>query len=133
MPKTGSFETHTCRYEDWFEKNRDVYHAELEAVRELIPFTGAEGLEVGVGSGRFAVPLGIKSGVEPSEKMATIAEERGIRVYRDVAESLPFSDGDFDFVLMVTVICFVDDILKSFREAFRVLKPGGCIIVEQKV
>lgn len=30
---------------------------------------------------------------------------------------------------MVTTICFVDDIHKSFREAFRVLKPDGCIIV----
>jgi ubiquinone/menaquinone biosynthesis C-methylase UbiE len=30
---------------------------------------------------------------------------------------------------MVTVICFVDDILQSFREACRVLKSGGCIIV----
>ncbi|MCK5269004.1 MAG: SAM-dependent methyltransferase, partial [Spirochaetes bacterium] len=28
-----------------------------------------------------------------------------------------------------TTICFVDDLVKSFKEALRVLKPGGCIIV----
>ncbi|MCK5914895.1 MAG: class I SAM-dependent methyltransferase, partial [Deltaproteobacteria bacterium] len=71
----------------------------------------------------------IKIGVEPSEKMAIKARMQGINVYPGVAEELPFSDGGFDFVLMVTTICFVDDIIKSFREAFRVLNPNGCIIV----
>jgi SAM-dependent methyltransferase len=129
MPKTEPFEKHSDRYDAWFEKNRNVYHAELEAIRQLMPSPGAKGLEVGVGSGKFAVPLGIKIGVEPSEKMAVKAEKLGIRVFRDVAEELSFPDCEFDFVLMVTTICFVEDILKSFREAFRVLKPRGCIIV----
>ena len=86
-------------------------------------------MEVGVGSGKFAVPLGIKVGVEPSEKMASIARLQGIDVHSGVAENLPFSDGRFDFVMMVTTICFVDDIVKSFKEAFRVLKNNGFIIV----
>jgi len=129
MPKTEPFEKQSDRYDAWFEKNRDVYHAEIEAIRQLIPFPEAKGLEVGVGSGKFAVPLGIKIGVEPAEKMAVKAEKLGIRVFRDVAEELPFPDSEFDFVLMVTTICFVEDILQSFREAFRVLKPRGCIIV----
>ena len=129
MPKIEPFEKHSDRYDEWFEKNRAIYHAELETVRHLIPLPPAEGLEVGVGSGKFAVPLGIKIGVEPSDKMAVKAEKQGIRVFRHVAEELPFPDFKFDFVLMVTTICFVDDIVKSFQEAFRVLKPGGCIIV----
>jgi SAM-dependent methyltransferase len=129
MPKIEPFEKYSDRYDEWFEKNRDAYHAELEAILQLIPSPEAKGLEVGIGSGRFAVPLGIKTGVEPSEKMAIKAEKQGIRVFRHVAEDLPFSDSEFDFVLMVTTICFVDDILKSFTEAFRVLKPHGCIIV----
>jgi SAM-dependent methyltransferase len=129
MPKTEPFEKHSDRYDEWFEKNRDVYNSELEAIRKLIPSPHAKGLEVGVGSGKFAVPLGIKIGVEPSDRMAAKAEKHGIRVFRNVAEDLPFSDSEFDFVLMVTTICFVDDILTSFREAFRVLKTRGCIIV----
>ena len=129
MPKTESFEKHSDAYEEWFEKNRDLYEAELEAVRQLIPFPGAEGMEVGVGSGKFAAPLGIAIGVEPSEKMTIKARKQGINVYPGVAEDLPFPDGRFDFVLMVTTICFVDDVLQSFREVFRVLKPGACIII----
>lgn len=129
MPKTESFEKYSDVYDEWFKKNFDLYEAELEAIRQLIPPPGSEGMEVGVGSGKFAAPLGIKIGVEPSEKMAIKAGMQGINVYPGVAEELPFSDGRFDFVLMVTTICFVDDVIKSFREAFRVLRPNGCIIV----
>ena len=129
MPNIEPFENHSDRYDEWFEAHADAYYAELEAVRLVIPPPPARGLEVGVGSGKFAVPLRIRIGVEPSEKMAGKAEEQGIRVLRGVAEKLPFPAAEFDFVLMVTTICFVDDILQSFKEAFRVLKPGGCIIV----
>lgn len=111
------------------KKNRDLYEVELRAIQQLIPSQEAKGVEIGVGSGKFAARLGIKIGVEPSEKMAIKARKQGINVYRGIAEDLPFPGDRFDFVLMVTTICFVDDVIKSFREAFRVLKPSGCIIV----
>jgi len=129
MPKIEPFEKYSDVYDEWFEKHDGVYNAEIEAIRQLIPSPEAKGVEIGVGSGKFAVPLGIKIGVEPSKKMAIKAEKREISVYPGVAEDLPFSDGEFDFVLMVTTICFVDDISRSFREALRVLKSGGCVIV----
>ena len=129
MPKIGPFEKYSDRYDEWFETHSDIYQAELEAIRQLMPFPQGKSLEVGVGSGKFAIPLGIKIGVEPSENMALKAEKQGIQVFRHVAEKLQFPDSEFDTVLMVTTICFVDDIFKSFREAFRVLKPNGCIVV----
>ena len=129
MPRIEPFEKYSNEYNQWFDHHADLYKAELKAIRQLIPPTGAEGLEVGVGSGKFAVPLGIKVGVEPSEKMASKARSQGIDVHSGVAEELPFSDGQFDFVLMVTTICFVDDVPRSLREAFRVLKTHGFIIV----
>jgi SAM-dependent methyltransferase len=129
MARTEPFEKHSDRYDAWFEKNRIAYHAELEAIRDAMPAPPAKGVEVGVGSGKFAVPLGIQIGVEPSENMARKAERQGVRVFRHVAERLPFRDAEFDVVLMVTTICFVDDVLKSCQEAFRVLKPHGCLII----
>ena len=129
MPRIEPFEKYSTEYDKWFDNHIDLYAAELDAIRQLIPPPGAEGLEVGVGSGKFAVPLGIKIGVEPSGKMASKARLQGIEVHSGIAEELPFSDGRFDFVLMVTTICFVDDVDKSLREAFRVLKTGGFIIL----
>lgn len=128
MPKTAPFERYPERYEAWFTKYPAVYDAELRAVRALLPKKGL-GLEVGVGTGRFAAPVEIKMGVDPSHMMAKAALLRGIHVIGGVAEDLPLKHGRFDFVLMVTTVCFPDDILKAFREAWRVLKKAGFFVV----
>lgn len=100
-------------YEEWFVVNRFAYESELQAVKSLLPARGI-GMEVGVGSGQFAAPLGIRVGVEPSGGMRTIAAGRGIEVVNGQAEHLPYEDGRFDFVLMVTTLCFLDDVDVSF-------------------
>jgi len=128
MAKIGPFEKHADRYEEWFVKNPFAYQSELQAIKVLLPLYGV-GIEIGVGSGRFAALLGIKLGVEPSEAMRKMASERGIEVIDGVAEDLPFENGRFHFALMVTTICFLDDIQAAFEEACRVLKPGGFLIV----
>jgi SAM-dependent methyltransferase len=128
MPKTSPFEKYTAQYEKWFEKNRRVYEAELRAVKAMLPPAG-QGVEIGVGTGRFAEPLGIKMGCEPSKRMREIARKRGIQVVDGVAEELPFDDSQFDFALMVTTVCFVDDIDRAFLEAHRVLSSGGFLII----
>jgi len=128
MPKIEPFEEYLERYEDWFQKNKFAYESELLAVKELMPANG-EGIEIGVGSGRFAGPLGIKLGVEPSPKMRKITKKKGIKVINGVAEKLPFDDRQFAFALMVTTICFLDDLETAFKEACRVLKPDGCFII----
>lgn len=128
MPKVEPFELHAEGYDAWFDEHVPAYLSELEAVRALLP-PGAEGLEVGVGTGRFAGPLGIRTGVEPSGAMASIARRRGVDVRSGVAEALPCSDESFDFVLMVTVLCFLDDPRAALREARRVLRPGGSVVI----
>ena len=128
MAKIEPFEQHAQQYEDWFEKNRFAYESELKAVKTLLP-EGGNGMEIGVGSGRFAAPLGIKTDIEPSAKMREIARKRGIDAVDGVAEALPFDDARFDFLLMVTTICFLNDIEAALKEAHRVLRPDGCLII----
>ncbi len=128
MAKIKPFEEHASEYDAWFEDNRLIYESELRAINEQLPKIG-EGLEVGVGSGRFAGPLGIRIGVDPSQKMRELARDRGIEAIDGTAEKLPFKDSRFGFVLMVTTICFLDNVEEAFKEAYRVLKPGGHLII----
>ncbi len=126
--KTTPFDAHHERYERWFDKHQAAYISELLALRAFVPYEG-RGLEVGVGTGRFAGPLGIGVGVDPSTAMLTRAAQRGVEVVRGVAEALPFSDGSFDHVLIVTTICFATSPEQMLAEARRVLRPGGKLVM----
>ncbi len=127
---SDAFDQLAERYDSWFDGHQAVFQSELEALRKVIPQSG-EGLEIGVGSGRFAQALGIKTGIDPSEKLLSMAKSRGINVYKGVAESLPFAAGQFDFVLMGTVLCFLDDPFKALAEAKRVLKTNGILVIAE--
>lgn len=128
MPKVTPFNEHLDQYEHWFTVNKLVYRSELLALRKVLPASG-RGLEIGIGSGLFAKPLGIREGIDPSAGMREKARERGIEVLDGVAEKLPYADQSFDFALMVTTICFVDDVQLSLAEARRVLKVGGLLVI----
>lgn len=128
MARIAPFEEFPELYEAWFERFPYVYKSELNAVKELIPSFG-DGLEIGVGSGRFAWPLGIRYGVEPSEKLRRIAGGRGVIAASAIGEELPYRGECFDLVLMVTTICFLDRVEDAFREAYRVLRPGGFFVL----
>ncbi len=128
MANTEPFEKHVDRYEQWFLDNPLAYLSEIKAVQAMLPKSG-EGVEIGVGTGRFAAPLRIRYGVEPAAKMAALARKRGVEVSEGTAENLPFEDGRFDFALMVTTLCFADDPQAALREARRVLKTGGVLVV----
>ncbi|MDS0477134.1 class I SAM-dependent methyltransferase [Natrinema sp. 1APR25-10V2] len=128
MPKSDPFEQHTERYEDWFDTHEDAYQSEVEALERLVPQPGF-GVEIGVGSARFAAPLEMRVGLDPAEEMLARARERGIDVVEGVAESLPFRDETFDTALIVTTICFVDDIPQTLAEARRILRPDGSLVI----
>ncbi len=126
MPRTEPFQAHTDRYEEWFETFAAAYESEIDALRSLRSESDRS-LEIGVGSGRFAGPLDIEYGLDPAPAMLENAIERDIEVVQGVAETLPFGDDTFDLALIVTAICFVDDVEQTIQEAARVLEPGGTV------
>jgi len=128
MPRIAPFENHVTQYEAWFANNPLVFEAELNAVQSLLP-PGDFGIEIGVGTGRFASRLGITLGLEPSPRMRSVAARRGVQVLSGVAEDLPLQSNLFDFALMVTTVCFLDNPYKAFRETHRILNKDGCFLV----
>lgn len=128
MENINVFNDFTDEYEQWFRDNEKIFQSELDAIKSVLPDSG-KGVEIGVGSGLFSSNLDIKNGIEPSENMALKAEERGIEVVRACAESIPLEDESFDFALMVTVDCFVENLAKALSEAHRIIKNSGVLII----
>ncbi len=120
------FDRYPWLYDRWYDENPHIYQAEVRALEEYVPWRGS-GLEVGVGTARFAAPLQIEVGVDISPAMVRIARERGVEAVVGAAEALPFCDGVFDFAVMVTVVCFIEDPLAAFREVQRILKAEGSL------
>lgn len=98
-------------------------------------------LEIGCGTGNYSRaiqdPVGCECiGIDPSAAMlAEVAGPGGrIPVCLARAEALPFDAGGFDFVFSVDVIHHVTDRDATYREALRVLRPGGkvCTITDSE-
>jgi ubiquinone/menaquinone biosynthesis C-methylase UbiE len=116
------FERHADRYDEWYERNRELYEAELE----LLPEPSSPSLEVGVGTGRFAI-IGIDVGVDISLEMLKIARKRGVECVRADASALPFKNNSFSSVYVIFTLCFLENPSKVLEEIRRVLK--GLLVV----
>jgi len=122
------FNRHYKRYDAWYDKNRFAYLSELEAVRKVLPRKG-RGLEIGVGTGRFAAPLGIICGIDPAKNMVRIARGRGVGARVGKGERLSFRNATFDYVAIIISLCFVENPQKVLKETRRVLKKNGKVII----
>ena len=130
MITTLPFNDHVAEYEEWYEKYPFVFQSEVEAIRELLPQgNNLYGIEVALGTGRFAKELGIKAGIEPAAHMRALAVKRGIDVLAGEAEHLPYKNSSYAFVLMAFCISYFENLEKAFKEARRALKEGGSLIV----
>jgi len=125
------FDTEAERYDAWFDSpdGRVLFENELAAIRLLWRGDFRPALEVGVGTGRFAQALGVEFGVDPSAGALRLAERRGIQIRQARGEALPFSAGSFGSVLMIATLCFADDAAALFREAARVLRSNGHLLI----
>jgi ubiquinone/menaquinone biosynthesis C-methylase UbiE len=128
------FDEHAEKYDSWFLANPRVLESEVLMIRRALGSPGRT-LSVGCGSGLFEVILRtghgvvIEHGVEPAAEMAAIARKRGLEVTAGTAEKLPCDDAEFDTVLLNGVPSYTADLEAAFREAHRVLRPGGHVVV----
>lgn len=117
----------------WISRSRVRLAAELlteDAVGRL--------LEVGYGSGVFmpawVTKAGERYGVDVHERAEEI--ERVLNIHGTPASlsvgsvtQLPYPDGMFDRVVVISVLEFVDDLDRATQELRRVLQPGGQLVV----
>jgi len=122
------FDKHYKKYDAWYVRNKFAYISELEAIRKVLPKKG-RGLEIGAGTGRFAGPLGIKLGIDPSRPMLKIAKQRGVDARFGSGEKLPFRNSSFDHIVIIITLSFTKDPIAVLKEARRVLKKDAKIII----
>jgi len=113
--------------------------ARIQEALALIP--GKRVLDVGSGPGHQVFEMshtvgagGRIYGVDPAESAVEIGRRRCSKLRNTSfragdATSLPFDAATFDVVMSSQVFEYLDDVPGGLAEAFRVLKPGGRVLI----
>lgn len=121
---------------DWgFLRSGAFYRRWVQQRHGLKP--GHHLLDVACGTGLVAVEsakiLGTAANItclDPSAGMLAEARKKlPAKFVQGRAEALPFADGSFDFLTMGYALRHVADLETTFREYFRVLRPGGKVLI----
>lgn len=120
---------------------RDVFLDVLGPVRDTEQWPYGRTLEIGAGTGFFALNLRQAGALDDvtvtdlSPGMVEAAQENARRLGFEVegavadVEHLPFPDASFDLVIGHAVLHHLPDVEASLREVLRVLRPGGRFVV----
>jgi ubiquinone/menaquinone biosynthesis C-methylase UbiE len=104
-----------------------ILHADLP--------TSGRVLDAGGGTGRVASAIREQAGevfiADPSLGMLRQADRTQLGLACSNSESLPFPDDSFERVVMVDALHHVIDQRRTACEMYRVLKPGGRIVIEE--
>ena len=123
------------RFEDrywWFIARR---HLILTLLGQHYPATGGlQILDIGCGTGAMLdnlAPYGAVVGADFSPEALQFCTARGVHASLSRADvrRLPFADSVFDVVTAMDIIEHIDDDKAAASEIFRVLKPGGRLLV----
>src|SRR5262245_998728 len=125
-----------ARAHDWAEDEEQQLPTYEAAIRRVGIGPGQHVLEVGCGSGVFlraAADRGaVVTGLDASDALGEIATgrvpEADIRV--GDMQFLPFDDDSFDVVAGFNAFFFAADMVEALREARRVAKPGGPVVIQ---
>src|SRR5215218_3441349 len=132
---------HTPEYFEFYDTLRELNESVEFSYRlhEYSAFAGKKVLDVGSGNGyvlsKYAREGAEVYGVDLTPAAITLCQQRfallGLRGHFDIAnaERLPFADETFDCVCSMGVLHHTPDTAAAVAEIYRVLKPGGRLIV----
>ena len=97
-------------------------------------------LDLGTGTGRYAIRLAKQGArvmaLDQSAAMLSVAQQAAVRAgvqvqfcRHSLGLDLPSEPSRFDLVLAALVFCHVENLAGVVREAYRVLRPGGHLVV----
>ena len=135
---------HFAAWYNWLMRQSLVRRGFDPVRRELIGQAHGIVLEVGAGGGQnfpFYDPTHVErvEAVEPDEVMVVEARRRlaeapvPVTLVQASVEALPFSEARFDSAVAALVFCSVSDPGRGLREIWRVLKPGGTLLLLEHV
>lgn len=135
---TAMENTHTLAYPETIPEDNHWWFATrtwaIEKFLAALPRkTNLDVLDVGCGAGNMIHHLaqyGRVRGIEVDARPVKIAQERGYDVrLGDATQTIPFPDASFDLVTALDVIEHVDADENIMREAYRVLRPDGALLI----
>lgn len=143
---------------EYYEKVCDGYDLFRQSLGKLVParlsiplqlatiMPGTRVIDIGCGRGEVLYHVALRGGqvwgIDYAYEAVTIAQEtlekvlpenlhRRVRIYQGDATNLSFASNTIDYVFLLDVVehLYPEPLDQTFREIFRVLKPGGEVIV----
>lgn len=149
QPETPARDERASRRSFASRYERDSHGSERERFmtplrHEVTGLARGRVLEIGAGNGlnfAFYSPEQVESveATEPNSAMLGYARERAaaarvpVQLVQAPVEDLPFEDESFESAVVTLVFCSVNDPLRGLCEVWRVLKPGGSLLMVEHV
>jgi SAM-dependent methyltransferase len=115
----------------WFAARREIFKSQLR--RQLADgSTSGIILDVGCGTGGNCTALaglGPVQGVDFSVEAVNFCAKRGFEATKAAATELPYPDGSIAIVTLLDVLEHIEDDRMALAEAWRVLAPGGHLLI----
>ncbi|MFA6391506.1 MAG: class I SAM-dependent methyltransferase [Patescibacteria group bacterium] len=126
------------KYGSWYDDERISGYYEMINKKEveIVEKYGKDKnvLEIGCGTGIILNEVNkfahIANGIDLSPGMLERAKEKGLQVQVANAKSIPFNDKTFDVVYSFKVLAHIPEIKETIKEAVRIVKDDGTLILE---
>ena len=100
---------------------------------EILELADGKVLDIGCGSGYLLLSLKEKGcevfGLEANQNAVDVCADSGLNVFKGTLEEARYQDRSFDVVILSQVIEHLQSPRKTLKEIYRILKPGGKILV----